>query len=54
MLNLEGMPKLKTLHVDGLKAHLISTSQPCDDNIVAKFDKDKCLAVDKTKNCVII
>jgi uncharacterized alkaline shock family protein YloU len=47
MLNIEGILKLKTLYVDGLKTNLISISQLCDDNIVVNFDKDKYLIVDK-------
>jgi hypothetical protein len=47
ILNLEGMSKLKILHIDGLKANLIIISQLCDENIIVNFDKDKCLIVDK-------
>jgi hypothetical protein len=53
MLNLEGVVKLKSLHVNGLKANIISISQLSDENIAVNFDKDRCIVIDKIRNCVI-
>lgn len=39
-LNVEGMPKLKNvLHIEGMKANLISISQLCDEDLLVYFDK---------------
>ena len=45
--NVSGLPKLKdVLLVDGLKANLISISQLCDQDLFAKYTKDKCIVID--------
>ena len=50
-LNMEGFPRLKdVLHVDGLKANLISISQMCDSNLHVNFTHDKCLVMDNDGN----
>lgn len=39
-LNVEGMHKLKNvLHVEGMKANLISISQMCDEDLIVYVDK---------------
>ena len=53
-LNMEGFPRLKdVLHVDGLKANLISISQMCDSNLHVNFTHDKCIVLDEFENCVL-
>ena len=38
-LNVDGFPQIENvLHVDGLKANLISISQICDLNLYVNFD----------------
>lgn len=42
ILNIEGMPKLKNLlHIEGMKANLISISELCDENLLVYYDKRK-------------
>jgi hypothetical protein len=53
-LNVLGLPNLhNVLHVEGLKANLISISQLCDDDLFVKFDKSTCEVFDKTNVCVL-
>ena len=38
-----GLPKLKSvLHVEGLKANLLSISQLCDQKLNVEFTKENC------------
>ena len=54
VLDVEGFPRLKNvLLVEGLKANLISISQLCDQDLHAKFSKNKCFVFDKSENCVM-
>jgi hypothetical protein len=48
MLNFEGMPKLKTLHVDILKANLICISQLFDKDMSVNLTKRSVLLLTKT------
>ena len=53
-LNVEGFPRLKNvLHVEGLKANLISISQICDSNLHVNFSRDKCFVMNEFGNCVL-
>ena len=52
-LDVEGLPRLKSvLHVEGLKANLISTSQLCDQNLLMKFIKNTCKVLNDSQECV--
>ncbi|KAI3457213.1 hypothetical protein Pfo_013876 [Paulownia fortunei] len=51
-LNMEGLPILKNmLHIEGLKANLISISQLCDQNLLVKFNKDSRQVFDDSNKC---
>ena len=53
-LNMEGFPRLKdVLHVDGLRANLISISQICDLNRNVNFTNEKCIVIDGFGNWVL-
>ena len=53
-LDFEGLPRLKNvLHVERLAANLISISQLCDQNLLAKFTKDTCKVFNKSQECVL-
>ena len=42
-LDVDGLPRLKSvLHIEGLKANLISISQFCDQNLLVKFTENMC------------
>ncbi|XP_039141254.1 uncharacterized protein LOC120278571 [Dioscorea cayenensis subsp. rotundata] len=41
------------LHVEGLKANLLSISQLCDQNLVVKFTKERCVVYDEPGQCVL-
>ena len=44
-----GLPKLKSvLHVEGLKANLLSISQLCDQKLNVKFTKDNCKVLNRS------
>ena len=46
-LNMKGFPRLENvLHVDGLKANLISINQICDLDLHVNFTREKCSVVD--------
>ena len=46
-LNVDGFPWFKNvLHVDGLKANLISITQICDLNLNINFNCEKCVVID--------
>ena len=52
-LNVDNFPRFKNvLHVDGLKANLISINQICDLNLNVNFDREKCM-VDADGNCIL-
>ena len=54
VLDIEGFLRLKNvLHIEGLKANLISISQLCEQDLHVKFSKNKCLMFDKSENCVM-
>ncbi|XP_039143973.1 uncharacterized protein LOC120281117 [Dioscorea cayenensis subsp. rotundata] len=45
-----GYKRLKNiLHVEGLKANLLSISQLCDRNLVVKFTQDRCVVYDEAE-----
>ena len=49
-----GFPKLKSvLHVEGLKANLLSISQLCDQKLNVKFIKENCKVLNKTGKVVL-
>ena len=53
-LNIDGFPRFKNvLHVDGLKANLISISQICDLNLNVNFNCGKCVVLDAIGKCVL-
>ena len=41
------------LLVEGLKANLISIILLCDQNLFAKFTKDKCFVLDQSDGCIM-
>ena len=48
---MKGFPRLESvLHVDGLKANLISISQICDLDLHVNFTREKCSVVDNFGN----
>ena len=50
--NMEGFPRLEgVLHVDGLKANLISISQIFYLDLHVNFTREKCFVVDNFRNC---
>ena len=52
-LNVDGFPQFKNvLHVDGLKANLISIYQICDLNHNVNFNREKCVVIDADGKCV--
>ena len=54
ILNMEAFPRLKgVLHVDGLKANLISRSQICNLDLHVNFTHEKCSIMDNCENCVL-
>ena len=47
-LDVDSLLRLKSvLHIEGLKANLISISQLCDQNLVVKFTKNNCKVFNK-------
>ena len=53
-LNIDGFPRFKNvLHVDGLKANLVSISQICDLNLNINFNSEKCVVLDTNGKCVL-
>ena len=53
-LNVDGFPRFKNvLHVDGLKANLISINQICDLNLNVDFDLEKCVVFDTDGKCIL-
>ena len=53
-LNVEGFPKLdNVLHVEDLKANLLSISQICYQNLFVNFDRNKCCVLDVDGNCIL-
>ncbi|KAI3455032.1 hypothetical protein Pfo_011695 [Paulownia fortunei] len=56
VLNIKGLPKLKkVLHVEGLKANLISISQLCDQNLFNNVATNKTqLGIEKNDNTIAI
>ena len=53
-LDVDGLPRLKSvLHVEGLKANLISISQLCDQNFLVKFTKNMCKVFNDSQECVL-
>ena len=47
-LNVLGLLKLRNvLFVNGLKANLINISQLCDQDLLVRFTKDKCIVLDQ-------
>lgn len=54
-LNVEGMPKLKrVIHVEGMKANLISVSQLYDGELDVHFDTRHCYVVKDNGECIVI
>ena len=52
--NIDGFPRFKNvLHVDGLKANLIGTSQICDLNLNVNFNRGKFVVLDIDAKCVL-
>ena len=52
-LNVEGFPKLDNiLHVEDLKANLLSISQICYQNLFVNFDRNKCRILDVDGNFI--
>ena len=50
----DGLSKLKNvLHVEGLKANLMSISQLCDQNLNVKFIKDNCKVLKKSGEVIL-
>ena len=53
-LNVDNFLRFKNvLHVDGLKASLISINQICDLNLNINFDHEKCMVVDADGKCML-
>ena len=53
-LNVDGLPSLNNvLHVEGLKANVISISQLCDQNLYVQFIRDKCHLYNEVDKCVM-
>ena len=53
-LDVEGFLRLKNvLHVEGLKVNLISINQPCDQNLLVKFNKKTCKVLNESQECVL-
>ena len=53
-LNVEGFPKLdNVLHVEDLKANLLSISQICYQNLFVNFDRNKCRVLYVDENCIL-
>ena len=53
-LNIDDFSRFKNvLHVDGLKANLISISQICDLNLNVNFNHEKCVVFDTDGKCVL-
>ena len=53
-LKVDGLPSLdNVLHMEGLKANLISTSQLCNQNLFVKFTRDKCYVYNDVDKCVM-
>ena len=49
-----GLSKLKNvLHVEGLKANLLSISQLCDQKLNVKFTKDNCKVLNRSREVVL-
>ena len=49
-----GLPKLKNfLHVEGLKANLLSISQLCDQKLNVTFTKDNCKVLNRSGEVVL-
>ncbi|XP_039131849.1 uncharacterized protein LOC120268581 [Dioscorea cayenensis subsp. rotundata] len=49
-LMVPGYQRLKNiLHVEGLRANLLSISQLCDQNLVVKFTHDRCMVYDEAE-----
>ena len=54
ILKVENFPRFKSvLHVDGLKANLISISQICDLNLKVNFNHEKCVVIDDDGKCIL-
>ncbi|KAI3461556.1 hypothetical protein Pfo_018219 [Paulownia fortunei] len=54
VLNVEGLPKLKNvLYVESLKANLISISQLFYQNLLVRFNKNKCQVFNETNRCML-
>ena len=53
-LNADGLPRLKNvLHVEGLKANLLSINQLCDQKLNVKFTKNSCKVLNKSREVVL-
>ena len=53
-LDIDGLPRFESLlHVEGLKANLISISQLCDQNLFVKFTKNTCKVFNSFEECVM-
>ena len=53
-LNVDGFSRFKNvLHIDGLKANLISISQICDLNLNVNFDQKRCMVIDVDGKCIL-
>ena len=53
-LDVEEFSKLdNVLHVEDLKANLLSISQICDQNLFVNFDRIKCRILDVDGNCIL-
>ena len=53
-LNIDGFPKFKKfMHIEGLKANLISISQICDLGLNVHFTCEKCSVLDSLDNCML-
>ncbi|KAI3453478.1 hypothetical protein Pfo_010141 [Paulownia fortunei] len=53
-LNVNGLPILRNvLHVERLKANLISISQLCDQNLLVRFNKDSGQVFDDSNKCIL-
>ena len=52
--NVDGLPRLKNvLHVEWLKANLMSISQLCDQKLNVKFTKNSCKVLNKSGKVVL-
>lgn len=52
---MKGMLELKNvLHIEGIKANLLSISHLCDEDLMVYFDKRRCYVVKKDEEYIIM